>query len=202
MPEGEDPAAMALCPRCGNEVEDALHCSVCDAGRGGRKTRVRAAAGACRCPRCDGALVEQDWEGTKTLTCGECRGTFFPGVSLETVLNHLRATCDPKNVESVLKDFKDRFTRELPDAVRYKKCPVCDTVMLRKNYATVSGVIVDHCSDHGTWVDETAFAGLADFICRGGDLLANEADKVRARNDLRREGDGGSSLLGKLFGGQ
>lgn len=192
---------MALCPSCGNEVPDPSHCSICDAGRGGKKARKRPAAGVCRCPRCDGALTEQDWDGTKTLSCPTCRGTFFPDLSLEKVLNQLRATCDPKDVESVLKDFKDRFTRELPEAVRYKKCPVCDTVMLRRNYATVSGVIVDHCADHGTWVDETAFAELADFICRGGDILANVAGQVRARNEIRREGDG-PSLLGRLFGGQ
>ena len=117
------------------------------------------------------------------------------------MLNRLRATADPRTVQTVLLEFKDRFTRELPDAVRYKKCPVCETVMLRKNYAMVSGVIVDHCADHGTWVDENSFAELADFICRGGDILANEAGKVRARNDVRRDHDG-PSLLGKLFGGQ
>jgi Zn-finger nucleic acid-binding protein len=193
---------MALCPQCGNDVPDPHHCAICEAGRGGKKARVRPAAGACLCPRCDTALAEQDWEGTKTLGCPSCRGTFFPDVSLEKVLNHLRAACDPKNVATVLWEFKDRFTRELPEAVRYKKCPVCETVMLRKNYAMVSGVIIDHCGDHGNWVDETAFAELADFIVRGGDLLANEAGKVRARSELRRDGDGGPSLLGKLFGTQ
>lgn len=189
---------MALCPECGNDVPDPAHCSICAAGRGGKKVRRRGGS-PCRCPRCNDPLEQQDWEGTTTLSCPSCRGTFFPDRGLEKVLNQLRATCDPVDVETVLKDFKDRFTRELPDAVRYKNCPVCGTVMLRRNYATVSGVIVDHCADHGTWVDEANFAALADFICRGGDVLASEAGKVRARSTIRRSADG-PSLIGRLFG--
>jgi len=193
---------MALCSGCGNEIDDPEHCPVCEAGRAHHRPRVVVAR--CQCPRCADTLAEEDWEGTTTLVCPSCRGTFFPGRSLETVLNKLRATCDPVDVDTVMRDFKDRFTRELPDAVRYKQCPVCDGVMLRRNYATVSGVIVDCCNDHGTWVDETAFAGLADFISRGGDLLADEAGKVRARMTGVKRADGsasgGPTLLERFFG--
>ena len=127
-------------------------------------------------------METQDWEGVQTLSCPTCRGTFFPGKrGLETVLDKLRATVDPMDVDSVMEEFKDRFTRKLPDAVRYKKCPVCDTVMTRRAYGTVSGVILDFCPDHGTWSDEAQFAALAEFICRGGDTLAAAVDKVRER---------------------
>jgi Zn-finger nucleic acid-binding protein len=133
-----------------------------------------------------------------TFCCPNCRGIFFPARGLEEVLNKLRATCDPVDVQSVLREFKDRFNRKLPTAIRYKACPVCSTVMTRRNYATVSGVIVDECGDHGTWVDEAQFGALADFISRGGDVLATEASKVRAR--IQPGKGGGSSLLDRLFG--
>ena len=118
------------------------------------------------------------------------------------VLNKLRATCDPVDLSTVFDEFKDRFTRELPEAVRYKACPVCATILLRRNYGNVSGVIVDVCGDHGTWVDEQAFAALADFVCRGGDQLAAT---VRARNSAPA-GDRASrprsrSVMERLFGG-
>ena len=189
---------MALCTKCGNEVGDPDACPVCGVDRDRRD-----AVGRCGCPRCAEFLDTQSWEGIATLVCGSCRGTFFPDRTLEHVLNKLRQTCDPVDMATVLRDFRGRFTRELPKAVRYKKCPVCDEVMLRRNYATVSGVVIDVCADHGTWVDEHAFAELADFICRGGDQLAEKAADVRRAEAQARSprtaGPRGGTLLDKLF---
>jgi len=193
---------MALCPGCGNDVRDKHDCPICKAGRAIHKKPgppPEPAELTCRCPRCDGALAEQDWQGVAILGCPECRGSFFPGRALEHVLDKLRAGTERVDAETVLKEFKDRFSRKLPEAVRYKPCPVCGEVMLRRNYGTVSGVIVDTCNDHGTWVDEAQFAALADFICRGGDLLAAEVDKVRARLQARRA-ETGPTPLERFFG--
>ena len=77
--------------------------------------------------------------------------------------------------------------------------------MTRKAYGTISGVIIDTCPDHGKWVDETQFAALADFICRGGDVLAAKVDEVRDRIVHRPSGGGNAgpgSLLSKFFGGR
>jgi len=193
---------MALCPGCGNEVQNPQKCPVCGAGRAPKASNLKKLSkGRGKCPRCNVFLAEQDWEGVVTYSCPTCRGTFFAERGLEDVLNKLRATCDPMDVQSVMKEFKDRFTRKLPEAIRYKKCPVCDTVMTRRNYATVSGVIVDFCGDHGTWVDEAQFAALAEFISRGGDILAAETGKVRAR--IQQPGTQGSAktIMDRLFGG-
>ncbi len=53
--------------------------------------------------------------------------------------------------------------------------------------------------DHGTWLDETQFAALADFICRGGDLLASEVGKVRERI-TNRAPKTGRTLLDRFLG--
>ena len=190
---------MALCTGCGNEVADPSSCPICQAGRAPGGSMRKLEKGRCQCPRCNEFLQEQDWDGVATWCCPNCRGTFFTGRGLEDVLNKLRATCDPIDVQSVFKDFSDRFTRKLPTQIRYKTCPICSTVMTRRNYATVSGVIVDLCGDHGTWVDEAQFAALADFICRGGDVLATQASQVRARTGPGQKS--GGTLLDKFFGG-
>ena len=192
---------MALCPSCGNEIENPQDCPVCGAGRAPRASVRKLEQGRCHCPRCNDLLEEQDWEGVATYTCPSCHGNFFRSRGLEEILDKLRASCDPVDVASVHREFKDRFTRKLPEAIRYKKCPVCNTVMTRRNYATVSGVIVDACGDHGTWVDEAQFAALADFICRGGDVLAAEAGKVRARIQPRGENKA-RTVMDSLFGGE
>lgn len=188
---------MALCSNCGNEVSNPNHCPICEAGRGVK--RRRAVVSACGCPRCGDAMSDQDLDGATALMCPSCHGMFFPGEALETVLNKLRATCDPTDVDSALKDFKDRFRRELPENVRYKQCPVCEEPMIRRNYGTVSGVIIDVCYEHGTWVDENAFAELASFIVRGGDLVAGKAQQARARLKSIPKSDS-PSIIGKLLG--
>lgn len=179
---------MAFCRQCGNDVLDPERCSICAVSRGAkapapdkRGTKRRTVLMACGCPRCGDALTQEDMDGTAALMCPACHGMFFPAAGLETVLNKLRATCDPTDAESALKEFKDRFRRELPESMRYKQCPVCDQPMIRQNYGRVSGVITDVCSDHGTWVDGQAFAELADFIVRGGDLVSDKAAQTRQR---------------------
>lgn len=186
-----------LCTNCGNEVVDARKCPICAAGRGGKKRRV---VNQVVCPRCADPLESQNWDGIPVFCCPTCRGSFFPERGLEEALNKLRATCSPMDVASVLSEFKDRFTRQLPSNIRYKDCPVCATVMTRRNYATVSGVIVDVCGKHGTWVDESAFADLANFITRGGDILASEVKKIRTRPLPASPAGNGPSILERLFG--
>jgi Zn-finger nucleic acid-binding protein len=155
---------MVICRSCGNETPDELHCAVCKSGHGkGNHASV--------CPQCDVALVDQDWEGVTVLQCGECSGTFFPPRALETTLDKLRAACEGHDFASVVQEFKDRYRRSIPQTLRYKGCPVCGEIMVRRNYARVSGVIIDVCGPHGIWVDQAAFGGLTDFVSRGGEIL-------------------------------
>lgn len=171
----ELPAAV-LCPRCGNMVEDPRQCPICAAGRG---TGKHTAPSVPACPRCEDPLESQDWDGVAVLLCPTCQGVLFPLGGLEKTFDKLREASEEAKLPEVLREFKDRYQRKLAAAVRYKHCPVCTALMTRRNYMGVSGVIVDVCGKHGTWVDQAAFGDLAAFISRGGDVLA-------ARNPLRR----------------
>jgi len=197
---------MAMCMKCGNDLYGYEECAVCAAGRGGIKLAPTDAIDPsrphiqrCRCPYCEAYLHTEDWQGTRVLSCGDCRGTFFPGRALEDVLNQLRTGADTLEVSAVLDDFRKRFTRKLPPSVRYRKCPVCEGPMKRHNYGTVSGVIVHVCGEHGTFVNETEFANLADFIVRGGDHMAERARKIHVRITNNRE-HGGRTVLDHFFG--
>ena len=197
---------MGMCMECGNEILGYEECAVCAAGRGGVKLAPTDAIDPehphiqhCRCPYCESYLRTEDWESTKVLSCSECHGTFFPGHALETVLNNLRQNTERLEVSAVLEDFKKRFKRKLPPSVRYRHCPVCEGPMKRHAYGTVSGIIVHICGDHGTFVSESEFASLADFIVRGGDQLADRARKIHVRITNNRE-HGGNTVLDHLFG--
>jgi Zn-finger nucleic acid-binding protein len=52
--------------------------------------------------------------------------------------------------------------------VEYRRCPVCDAHMQRANFQKRSGVIVDRCHQHGTWLDADELEAIAEFVIGGG----------------------------------
>jgi Zn-finger nucleic acid-binding protein len=52
--------------------------------------------------------------------------------------------------------------------VQYRKCPECQGFMQRRNFRKSSGVILDRCHEHGTWLDSDELEQIAGFILSGG----------------------------------
>ncbi len=40
--------------------------------------------------------------------------------------------------------------------------------MARRNFAKTSGIMVDDCPHHGTWLDQGELLGILDFLAAGG----------------------------------
>lgn len=52
------------------------------------------------------------------------------------------------------KDIPYEYSKPgLSDDKRYLSCPLCENIMLRKNFKTISGVLIDQWRDHGIWLD-------------------------------------------------
>jgi Zn-finger nucleic acid-binding protein len=56
----------------------------------------------------------------------------------------------------------------LSEKVTYLPCPICQELMLRRNFGRASGIIVDVCSLHGTWFDIGELARILSFVGQGG----------------------------------
>lgn len=69
----------------------------------------------------------------------------------------------------------------------YVRCPVCATLMNRKQYATGAKVVIDVCRQHGAWFDAGELAAVLDFIAAGGLEAARRRDQQRRAEALRRE---------------
>ena len=52
--------------------------------------------------------------------------------------------------------------------MRYLPCVVCRDMMTRRNFAQVSGVILDVCRAHGVWLDHSELEKVLAFIRDGG----------------------------------
>ena len=77
---------------------------------------------------------------------------------------------------------------------RYRPCPICSSLMHRRNYGRKSGVILDTCHQHGLWFDQGELDSILDWIRQGGmrraeeHLRQMEAEEARSRAALARDG--------------
>jgi len=70
--------------------------------------------------------------------------------------------------------------------VRYVRCPQCNDLMHRLNFAHCSGVIVDVCRAHGTWFDANELHRIVHFIRAGGLDRSRAKEKLELAEERRR----------------
>jgi Zn-finger nucleic acid-binding protein len=73
------------------------------------------------------------------------------------------------------------------DKIIYRRCPVCNKIMHRKNYANRSGVIMDYCADHGVWLDAGELKQIQEWTKLGGkqNAMKDELDRKHRHNRAR-----------------
>ena len=109
-------------------------------------------AGPLVCPE-DGAALEPLGDGPGAR-CPTCAGLFLaPEQDLR----------DPELAAL------DRAPTPGARSPRYRRCPACRALMARSNFARVSGVILDRCPRHGTWLDAGELWAVNAFLAAGGD---------------------------------
>lgn len=158
---------VAYCPWCGTHAitptldETPLRCP-CGSGELAARllpTGAEASAG-------DVPLAE----------CGHCHGLWVSRESIDRfVASHADDTILLALAPGLAATQSPRARSAGAEPVRYRRCPACDAVMNRVNYARISGIIVDVCRDHGTWFDVHELPALLEFVRRGG------LDTARAR---------------------
>jgi Zn-finger nucleic acid-binding protein len=101
--------------------------------------------------------------------CAQCNGVWVPGNKIETLVK--RATeARSRALESDLEQVAPRKKGANPNRqrVQYRKCPVCEAFMARRNFRKASGIILDRCQEHGTWLDADELEAIARFVIEGG----------------------------------
>jgi Zn-finger nucleic acid-binding protein len=152
-------------------VADAEFCEKC----GTRRARQAGPSNA-RCPGCRTAMTAVEIGGTSLLECPACDGLWLEAAAFE------RICADRESQSAVL----HRGATEAPAArhrVSYRPCVSCGTMMNRVNFGRLSGVVVDACARHGTFLDAGELQRIVAFIQQGG------LDRARQRqiDDLREE---------------
>ncbi len=133
------------------------------------------------CPRCTIPMRVRDLESHQVEECPVCLGLFVSVNAFESLVKkqEIRAS------EQVGSDGASRASLNI-EAVTYIKCPKCQGVMNRMNYARFSGVIVDYCRKHGYWLDNGELEKIADFVASGGLVKKYQVEMEEAKSDIAR----------------
>jgi Zn-finger nucleic acid-binding protein len=131
------------------------------------------------CPCCRRVLRSTRVDEQPLEECDECSGQFVSHPALQHIL---LAHAPPTKLRGA------GYSRPSPlsEPVRYRECPVCSEVMLRKNFAGASGVVVDVCPVHGLWLDRGELATMIEFAATGAWRQAERdtAERTEARKSL------------------
>lgn len=156
-----------VCPECyARNPVGARHCTSC--GVAFEPQPVRASADPLECPVCPGVrLGARSLGGIWVDECAMCLGLWVPGDGMDRLVDRLRER--RRREGSPAADLAHRDRRAVWQAtIAYRKCPECGTAMQRKNFGRRSGVILDWCGSHGTWLDANEMEDVAAFVLQGG----------------------------------
>ena len=151
--------------------EGSAFCAAC----GSRAARAEGETTAATCPDCRLSLRELRVGATTILECGECDSVWVDAQTFE-------ALCADREAQAaVLHQYAGK--PQPPARIKYRPCVRCGKMMNRVNFARISGVIVDVCKGHGTFLDPGELHAIVGFI-HGGGL---ERARSRQLDDLREQ---------------
>ncbi|MCP4448397.1 MAG: hypothetical protein GY811_24105 [Myxococcales bacterium] len=177
------------CPRCFARIfHGAKHCNDC-----GAEVDVPAnvnADGTARqltCPRCDATpTMEARLVGDTLMDeCPECHGIWLDAAAVSRLVKERRQVSSQAVIGMGGPEAGSARVACPPGRV-YVKCPECDTVMNRTNFAKRSGIIIDSCKGHGTWFDADELPRVVEFVMNGGIEAANERSMQQAKEEVRK----------------
>jgi len=159
-------ARFAVCPLCGGRIVDTPD----------PRPPV--------CPRCRTPLAPHVQDNEEVDLCPRCGGLWLDRGEFKRVTRESAVYRDAA--------VDQEFVRSPPgDPLQYVPCVRCGEIMNRKNFARISGVIIDECARHGVWLDAGEMEKIRLFIADGGLEQAQDRRIEANRTELK-------SLAGKL----
>ena len=164
-----------ICIYCGKDINTALMiCPFC----GGHIKDQTEDIPPC-CPRCKKPLATHTQNNEKYELCPDCGGLWLDRGEFH------RTTRE----SDVYKDesLNDEYVRKpAQDTVTNVQCVRCGKIMNRKNFAKISGVIIDECGNHGVWLDAGELDKIRHFIADGGLERVQDREIEKNRVEIER----------------
>jgi Zn-finger nucleic acid-binding protein len=156
-----------VCPECyARNPAGARHCTACGIAFVPQPARTRAETLAC--PACKGVrLLARNLGGLWVEECPGCLGLWAPGDVMDRLVDRVREQRRKNGAPPAGRPAAERRAAWQAE-VSYRHCPECGGAMQRKNFGRRSGVILDWCGSHGTWLDADEMGDVAAFVLEGG----------------------------------
>ena len=210
--EGDPRKLSLICPECcARNANDARFCTAC--GVAFRPEPIQSQGVEIGCPICDALMPAQTVAGISVNECTSCGGLWVPGEHFDRLITRaieLRKQQDPSAALTAAPRVKG--ANPAAQRVEYRRCPSCGVQMLRRNFRRSSGVILDVCGEHGSWLDADELEQITGFILSGGTQSpvfaetppASRAEarataefaRVRAQFELQRQREDAPASLG------
>jgi Zn-finger nucleic acid-binding protein len=174
------------------------HCPNCGAAQGLAAQGDPELWPVRRCPRCVVPVeLSPHWVADTLLDeCQTCGGVWLEAEAFEKLLKDRddQAKLEKLAVQNLTIDGSAPLSLPAQSVRRqireYIPCPDCKQLMNRKNFADISGVIIDVCRPHGIWFDSGELGRIVKFVMDGGLLQARrrEMEKAEVEASLARVG--------------
>jgi Zn-finger nucleic acid-binding protein len=173
-----------ICPECyARNTESSRFCVAC--GVAFQPQPIPTSGRELPCPACDVAMPPAQVAGAPVSECRQCHGLWAPGAHFDRLVE--RAAEARQNAGAAAAAPRVRRGTPSPEQLRYRKCPECRGFMLRRNFRRASGVILDVCREHGTWLDADEIEEISGFILSGGAPSSVVDDEHQRANALAAE---------------
>jgi Zn-finger nucleic acid-binding protein len=146
-----------------------------------------------RCPCCDRWMVSRIVGGLEIQECESCHGLWAPEARFDSLVDRAAKLARERMATGEVRAPRVHGGNPASTKVEYRRCPECSALMRRRNFKKRSGVIIDQCHTHGTWLDAHELERIAGFVLSG---RAEQADRAveREKADQEREAARSASL--------
>ncbi len=182
----DDGKLSLICPECyGRNADDARFCAGCGVTFAPESVDVKGVELPCPCCGC--LMAVRQLIGISINECPECNGLWVPGNKIEVLVKkaleaHEQAAASGEGSLAPRVKGNNPYRQR----VEYRKCPECEAFMLRRNFRKTSGIIIDRCHTHGTWLDADELEEIAGFIASGGRPQAEAFLKEQEEHDRQQ----------------
>ena len=155
-----------ICPECyARNLEDARFCLGC--GVAFEPQLPPTEMPELRCPCCECWMTPREVGGTEIYECPKCFGLWAPEDRFDLLVERATAAANARVGEGSSELPRVDGGNPMESAVEYRRCPSCDALMNRRNFQKRSGVIIDRCHEHGTWLDAHELERIAGYVLSG-----------------------------------